>query len=213
VLDPPLQDIERLSRDTRLRIWREPENLIFFLGMDQARAELAYADREGPQPVQGQARAHGDLPGDRHRGDQPRGDARPRGARGGDAAEPGGGRRAAGIEQALRLRPGGAKRLLAEAGYPDGFAVELDCQNVRENIATAVAGMLARIGIRVKVNSLANAKYFAKGQALDTSFYVLGWGGQNTDAAFTLQPLLHSRAANGDGDYNWGNYRDAELDA
>ena len=38
VLDPPLQDIERLARDARLRIWREPENLIFFLGMDQARA-------------------------------------------------------------------------------------------------------------------------------------------------------------------------------
>jgi peptide/nickel transport system substrate-binding protein len=123
---------------------------------------------------------------------------------------------AAGVPPELNKRfaydPAAAKRLLAEAGYANGFAVELDCQNVRENIATAVAGMLARIGIRVKVNSLANARYFAKGQALDTSFYVLGWGGQNTDAAFTLQPLLHSRVASGDGDYNWGNYRDAELD-
>jgi peptide/nickel transport system substrate-binding protein len=106
-----------------------------------------------------------------------------------------------------------AKRLLAQAGYPDGFGVELDCQNVREPVCTALAGMLARVGVRVKVNSLANPRYFAKGQALDTSLYLLGWGGSNTDAIFTLQPLLRGRGEKGDGDYNWGNYRDAAMDA
>jgi peptide/nickel transport system substrate-binding protein len=65
----------------------------------------------------------------------------------------------------------------------------------------------------VKVNSLQNARYFAKGQARDTSFFLLGWGGQNTDAMFTLQPLLHSRNDKGDGDYNWGGYKDEKLDA
>ena len=42
VLDPPLQDIEKLARDSRIRIWREPENLVFFLGMDQSREELLF---------------------------------------------------------------------------------------------------------------------------------------------------------------------------
>ena len=106
-----------------------------------------------------------------------------------------------------------AKRLLAEAGYAKGFSTAIDCQNVRENVCTAIAGMLARIGIDVKVNSLQNARFFAKGQSRETRFYLLGWGGPNTDAMFTLQPLLHSRNEKGDGDYNWGGYRDERMDA
>jgi peptide/nickel transport system substrate-binding protein len=213
VLDPPLQDIERLSRDARLHIYREPENLVFFLGMDQARAELAYSDVKGRNPFKDKRvrmAIYQAIDTEAINRVVMRGLAVTAAAL---LPNP----EAAGVPAELNKRfaydPAAAKRLLAEAGYPDGFAVELDCQNVRENIATAVAGMLARVGIRVKVNSLANAKYFAKGQAMDTSFYVLGWGGQNTDAAFTLQPLLRSRAANGDGDYNWGNYRDEKLDS
>jgi peptide/nickel transport system substrate-binding protein len=106
-----------------------------------------------------------------------------------------------------------ARKLLAEAGYAKGFSTSLDCQNVRENVCTAIAGMLARVNINVRVNSLQNARYFAKGQSRDTSFFLLGWGGPNTDAMFALQPLLHGRNEKGDGDYNWGDYRDAKMDA
>ena len=124
---------------------------------------------------------------------------------------------AAGVPKELDKRfahdPAAARRLLAEAGYAEGFSVDLDCQNVREGVCTAVAGQLARVGVKVKVNSLQNARFFAKGQSRDTSFYLLGWGGQNTDAIFTLQPLLHGRNAKGDGDYNWGDYRDERMDA
>ena len=42
---------------------------------------------------------------------------------------------------------------------------------------------------------------------------MLGWGGATTDAIFTLQPVLHSRNDKGDGDYNWGNYKDEKFDA
>ena len=42
---------------------------------------------------------------------------------------------------------------------------------------------------------------------------MLGWGGATTDAIFTLQPVLHSRNDKGDGDYNWGNYKDPAFDA
>ena len=73
--------------------------------------------------------------------------------------------------------------------------------------------MLARVDVKVKVNSLANARYFAKGQALEMNFYLLGWGGPNNDAIFTLQPLLHGRNPKGDGDFNWGDYRDEKMDA
>lgn len=213
VLDPPNQDIERLARDPRIRIYREPENLVFFLGMDQAREALLHGDAKGRNPFKDRRvrlALYQAIDTDAINRVVMRGLAVP-------AALILPNPEAAGVPKALDARfpydPAAAKRLLAEAGYAEGFAVDLDCQNVRESVCTAVAGQLARVGVKVKVNSLQNARFFAKGQSRDTSFYLLGWGGQNTDAIFTLQPLLHSRNAKGDGDYNWGDYRDEKLDA
>ena len=59
-----------------------------------------------------------------------------------------------------------AKKLMAEAGYPDGFEVVMDCPNDRyvndEEICQAVAPMLARIDIKVRLNAMPKAKYFEK---------------------------------------------------
>src|SRR5688572_6278389 len=213
VLDPPLQDIEKLGRDARIRVIREPENLMFFLGMDQARDELLYSDAKGRNPFKDRRvrlAIYQALDVEAINRVVMRGLAFPAVVM---LPNP----EAAGVPKDLvRRHPhdvAAAKKLLAEAGYAKGFAVELDCQNVREAVCTAIAGMLARVDVRVKVNSLANPRYFANVQALDTSFYLLGWGGSNTDAVFTLQPLLRSRGEKGDGDYNWGNYRDASMDA
>jgi peptide/nickel transport system substrate-binding protein len=110
-----------------------------------------------------------------------------------------------------------AKKLMAEAGYAEGFEVTLDCPNNRyindEQICIAVAGMLAKIGLRVKVNAQPRAIYFARMQKRDTSMYMLGWGGAITDAQTTLVPVLHSPNAKGDGDFNWGGYVNPKLDA
>jgi peptide/nickel transport system substrate-binding protein len=213
VLDPPLQDIEKLSREPRLRIYREPENLVFFLGMDQAREELLYSDLKGMNPFKDRRvrqAIYQAIDVDAFNRVVMRGLAIPATVM---LPNPD----AAGIPRDLVKRYphdlAAARRLMAEAGYAQGFSIELDCQNVREKECTAIAGMLARIEVRVKMNSLPNPRYFAKGQGLDTSFYLLGWGGSNTDAIFTLQPLLRSRGASGDGDYNWGNYKDAAMDA
>jgi peptide/nickel transport system substrate-binding protein len=213
VLDPPLQDIEKLQRDSRIRIYREPENLVFFIGMDQARDELLYSDVKGRNPFKDKrvrlAIYHA-IDAEAINRVVMRGLAIP-------AALIVPNPEAAGVPKELNKRMpydvAAARRLLAEAGYPNGFSTAIDCQNVRENVCTAVAGMLARIGINMKVNSLQNARFFAKGQSRDTSMFLLGWGGQNTDAMFALQPLLRGRTEKGDGDYNWGDYRDAKLDA
>jgi peptide/nickel transport system substrate-binding protein len=213
VLDPPNQDIERLRRDPRIRVYREPENLVFFLGMDQAREALLHGNAKGRNPFKDRRvrlALYQAIDTEAINRVVMRGLAVP-------AALILPNPEAAGVPKALDKRfphdAAAAKRLLAEAGYADGFSVDLDCQNVRESVCTAVAGQLARVGVKVKVNSLQNARFFAKGQSRDTSFYLLGWGGQNTDAIFTLQPLLHSRNAKGDGDYNWGGYRDGKMDA
>jgi peptide/nickel transport system substrate-binding protein len=213
VLDPPLQDIDRLARDSRIRIWREPENLVFFVGMDQARDELLYSDVKGKNPFKDKRvrmAIYQAIDTDAINRVVMRGLAVP-------AALILPNPEAAGVPKALNQRfpydVEKAKKLMAEAGYPKGFSTAIDCQNVRESVCTAIAGQLARIGINLKVNSLQNARYVAKGQSRDTSMFFLGWGGQNTDAIFSLQPLLHSRNDKGDGDYNWGDYRDEKMDA
>jgi len=53
---------------------------------------------------------------------------------------------------------------------------------------------------------LPRAQYFPKLEKLDTSIYMLGWGGGSTDAIFTLQPVLSTFNGKGDGDYNYGRY-------
>ena len=106
----------------------------------------------------------------------------------------------------------GAKKLLAEAGYPQGFEVTLDCPNNRyindEKICLAVAAMLAQIGIKVKLNAMPRATYFPKIQNFDTSFYMLGWGVPTFDCAVrAAEPDAHaSSRRRADGNFNLGRY-------
>jgi peptide/nickel transport system substrate-binding protein len=213
VLDPPPQDIGRLKQDKKIKVLEGMENRTIFLGMDQWRDELLYSDVKGRNPFKDRRvrlALYQAIDTDAINRVVMRGLAVPTAL---ILPSP----EAAGVPAELNKRfpydLAAARRLLAEAGYPNGFSTVIDCQDVRESVCTAIAGMLARIGVNVRVNSLQNARYFAKGQARDTSFYFLGWGGPNTDAIFTLQPLLHGRNEKGDGDYNWGDYRDAKMDA
>ena len=66
----PLQDIEKLKAAGTLNVLQGPELRTIFLGMDQIARRIAVLERQGQEPVQGQARKAGFLPGDRHRGDQ-----------------------------------------------------------------------------------------------------------------------------------------------
>ena len=110
-----------------------------------------------------------------------------------------------------------ARRLMAEAGYADGFEVTIDCPNNRyvndEEICTALAAMWAQLKIKLKVNAQPRTLYFPKLEKLDTSLYMLGWGGAITDAETTLTPVMRNRGEKGVGLYNYGNSRNDHFDA
>jgi peptide/nickel transport system substrate-binding protein len=110
-----------------------------------------------------------------------------------------------------------ARQLLAQAGYPSGFAITLDCPIDRytadRRICEAAASQLARIGVRVTVNAMPFSLYVGKLRRFDTSFYLLGWAVPTFDALFTLQALLHTPGAGGDGSFNFGRYSNAAVDA
>jgi len=112
--------------------------------------------------------------------------------------------------------PAGAKKLLAEAGYPDGFEFTLDCPNNRyvndEKICQALVAMWARGGFRVKLNAIPFANFIPKILNLDTSAYMLGWGVQTFDALYTLQSLVRTKTTGADGSFNQGRISDAKLD-
>jgi peptide/nickel transport system substrate-binding protein len=73
--------------------------------------------------------------------------------------------------------------------------------------------MWARVGLRVKVETLPKALFFPKAERLDVSAFMVGWGGAVTDPIFALKPLLHARTKDGSGDNNFGDFRIPELDA
>jgi len=112
--------------------------------------------------------------------------------------------------------PARAKRLLAQAGYANGFRIGLLCPNNRyvndERICTAIAGMLAKIGVDVSLTALPRAQFFQKVDQFDVTMHLYGWGGATTDPGFTLTPVIHSHDGKGKGDFNSGRYLDPQLD-
>jgi peptide/nickel transport system substrate-binding protein len=111
--------------------------------------------------------------------------------------------------------PQGARRLLAEAGYPNGFAMTLSAPNNRyvndEQIAQAVAQMLARVGIRARVETFPLNVYLTKGAKGEFAFAMLGWGSFSGDLA--LRALVATPdASKGFGAFNWSGYSNPKVD-
>jgi peptide/nickel transport system substrate-binding protein len=215
VLDPPVQDVPRLMRDASLKVWSGEENRVIFVGLDMARDELLYSDVKGRNPFKDRRvrlALYQAIDIQALKRSVMRGLAIPTGLPFPSLVDlPG----VKDVRHPFDLAA--ARRLLAEAGYPNGFGFTLHCPNDRyvndEKICIALAGMWAKAGLRVAVDASPKALYFQKCERLDVSAYMIGWGGAAVDPIFTLKPVLHARTADGAGDSNFGNYRVAELDA
>ena len=113
--------------------------------------------------------------------------------------------------------PEGAKKLLAQAGYPNGFQLTLHSPNNRyindEKIAQAIAQFLTRVGIVTKLETMPSNIFFTRGSKLEFSILLAGWGASSGDTSSPLRSLLGTfDAKTGFGAANRGRFSNAELD-
>jgi len=212
VIDPPFQDVPRLKTEARFKLTQIPDIGMQYLGFDQSRNELQFSDVKGRNPfkdlrvrravylaididsivskvLRGQATATGSYLSPLVDGSLPE------------------------LDRRLAYDPATARSLLKEAGYPDGFAVTLDCVNAsyRAAVCQAIAGMLAQVGIRVTFQPWPTATFFPKLTQATSSFFEYGWS-PLTDAWPTLNAIIHSYGPEGAGTFNGGRYANPALD-
>ncbi|NBB83211.1 MAG: ABC transporter substrate-binding protein [Alphaproteobacteria bacterium] len=214
----PLQDLDRVDSNEGTRALTGPELRTIFLGMDQARDELLYSDVTGENPFKDRRVREAFYRAIDIQAIQRivmRGNSTPTAA----MVAPGVNGFPENIER-YPHDPEMARDLLAEAGYPDGFEVTMDCPNDRyvndEEICTAIVGMLGQVGVTIDLLAQPRSIYFGKVLAqggYDTSFYLLGWTPGSFDSWNVLYNIVGSREESGRGAFNLGGYSNPELDA
>jgi peptide/nickel transport system substrate-binding protein len=216
VMEPvPLQDVERVKGAGKFNVLQGPELRTIFLGMDQKRDELQFSSVKGKNPFKDKRVRQAffqaiDIEAIKSR--VMRNAATP------TALMVGPGVRGfqANMNKRLPYDPDAAKKLLADAGYPNGFEVGMNCPNDRyvndSPICQAVAANLARIGVKVNLQAETKNTYFPKILRRDTSFYLLGWTPSTTDAHDALYNLMASPTDKGQGQFNLGAYSNPKLD-
>ncbi|MFC7407877.1 ABC transporter substrate-binding protein [Hydrogenophaga atypica] len=216
VLDPSPQDLPRVRQNSSLKVMDGVENRTIFFGMDQFRPELVGSNIKGKNPLKDlrvRQALNMAIDADAITRVTMRGLGQPTNA----LVAP----QVAGWNESIHKRPAvdvaGAQKLLADAGYKDGFEVDFACPNNRyindEEICQAVTAMWSRIGVKAKLRTLPLVTYFPMIQRYEASIYMLGWGVPTFDALYSLQSLVRSVGTGGDGNYNVGRYSNPKLDA
>jgi peptide/nickel transport system substrate-binding protein len=216
VIEPvPLQDVARITASGKARVLQGPELRTIFLGMDQKRDELLYSNVKGKNPFKDKRVRQAFYQAIDIVGIQKtvmRGASRPTalmvgpGINGFDEA----------MDKRLPYDPDAAKKLLADAGYPNGFEVSMNCPNDRyvndSNICQAVSANLARVGVKINLQAETKGTYFPKILKRDTSFYLLGWTPSTYDSHNPLNALMRCVDDKGAGQFNLGAYCNPKVD-
>ena len=212
LLDPPIPDVARLKGESALTLLQTADMGEQYLAFDQWHDELADSDVKGKNPFKDlrvrKAVYHAinvDLIGQKVL----RGLSTPTGGFlstlvDGSPAE---------LDRRLPYDPAKAKALLAEAGYPNGFSVVIDCVNVawREAVCQAMTAMLTQVGIRATLRSSPTNQFFPKLSQGTGSLVEFGWT-PTTEAWGSLNALFRTWDKSGLGTFNAGRYSNPKLD-
>ncbi len=214
----PVQDVDRVNSDPNTEAMTGPEVRVVHLGFNQIRDELPTSDIKGKNPFQDpnvRKAVYQAIDIEAIKKRVMRGMSTPVPLLIANEQYAG-----AGDFERWPYDVEAAKKLLTDAGYPDGFTVGMDCPNDRyvndEAICQAVVSMLAQIGVKVDLNAQPKAQYFAKVLApggYDTDFYLLGWTPSSFDSWNVLVNLAGCRDETGKGGpFNLGGYCNPKVD-
>jgi peptide/nickel transport system substrate-binding protein len=215
IQDVPVQDLDRVAGTDGLDVRTAPQNRVIFFGLNSGDADLKNDNVEGKNPLADvRVRRAMSMAINRDAIKQVvmRGQSAPAGmiappfVNGWDAE----------MDASSKTDVDAAKALMAEAGYADGFSIQLDCPNDRyindEAICQAAVGMLAQIGITVNLDAKPKAQHFPLINTLETDFYMLGWGVPTYDSEYIFNFLVHGRDDKY-GSWNGTRYNNPELNA
>ncbi|MEM1164151.1 MAG: ABC transporter substrate-binding protein [Pseudomonadota bacterium] len=215
IQDVPVQDLERVAAADGLLVKTAPQNRVIFFGMNQGAEDLANDSVDGANPL-ADARVRQAMSMAMNRDAIQQVVMRGQSAPAGMIAPPFVNGWTAEMDGASKTDVETAKALMAEAGYGDGFTIQLDCPNDRyindEGICQAAVGMLAQIGVSVNLDAKPKAQHFPLITDGNTDFYMLGWGVPTYDSEYIFNFLVHSR----EGDFgSWNNtgFANPDLDA
>ena len=215
VLDPSPQDLARMRANANLKVMDGVENRTIFLGMDQFRDELPGSNVKGKNPlkdVKVRKALYQAIDMETLHKVTMRGLSQVTGA----LVSPQVTGWTEGVHKRFAYSQDEARKLLAEAGYPNGFEVDFACPNNRyindEEICQAITAMWAKVGVRAKLRTMPLVTYFPMIQRYEASIYMLGWGVPTFDALYSLQSLTRSVGTGGDGNYNVGRYSNPRMD-
>ena len=210
VTDAPVQDLARIGNSADHDVVSTAQMRTIFLGMDQA-ADKLRSGNTGDNPFKKKEVRQAlyqaiDIEAIKKK--VMRGLSEPAGI----ITFPGVNGYTKDLDKRLPYDVDAAKKLLADAGYPKGFDVELRCPNDRyvndEAICTAVVGMLGKIGVNVNLFAQTKSKHFKELKEDKGDFYMLGWGVPTLDSHYVFHYLYESGAS-----WNKVNFSNSEVDA
>ena len=216
VIDPlPVQDVARLRSISALKVQEGPESRIIFLGFDHKRDEIQGSNIKGKNPLKDlrvrQAFYHA-INTSAIKNGVMRGASVPTG----NMLSPGIRGYVPALDQQLPFNPELSRKLLAEAGYPNGFELPMNCPNDRyvndSEICQAVAAMLSKVGVTIKLQVEPKTTYFPRALKRELGFFMLGWSPAGYDAHNLLFTVLGTPAG-AQGQWNFGAYSNPKLDA
>lgn len=214
IQDVPVQDLERVEAADGIGLGSGPQNRVIFFGLNVGADDLERDNVDGTNPLADhRVREAMDIAINREAIQQivMRGQSAPAGV----ISPPPVNGWTAELDGYPAYDVAAAQALMDEAGYGDGFSIQLDCPNDRyvndESICQAAVGMFAQIGITVNLSALPRAQHFPLIANGETDLYLLGWGVPTYDAEYIFNFLYHTRD-DGRGSWNGTGFSNAEMD-